>query len=163
MKKIKKRIRTFGIVALSVVFTGGTAALAHRKLGTKVSASPAVKVLLTGEAERSGERVPVEQAGLAKPGEIIYWAITSANEGDASAREYTAVGQIPPGTSFVAGSASAEGGAAITYSIDGGNTFSTQPMIEERQPGGSMKQVAAPVSMYTQVRYQWPTPLNAGY
>jgi hypothetical protein len=56
---------------------------------------------------------------------------------------------------LVAGSAAAESGSTVTYSIDGGQTFSTQPVVEERQADGSVKRVPAPVSMYTEVRYEW--------
>jgi uncharacterized repeat protein (TIGR01451 family) len=89
------------------------------------------------------------------------WTITSVNEGDAPANEYKAVGKIPAGTQFVAGSANAKG-ATVTYSIDNGKTFSATPTVDERQADGSIKKVAAPVSMYHQVRYAWSTPLNQG-
>jgi hypothetical protein len=35
-------------------------------------------------------------------------------------------------------------------------------MIEEKQADGTVKQVPAPVSMYTQVRYEWSDPLASG-
>ncbi|MDT5261558.1 MAG: hypothetical protein QOC61_562, partial [Acidobacteriota bacterium] len=47
-------------------------------------------------------------------------------------------------------------------SIDGGQSFSTQPVVEERQADGSVKTVPAPVSMYTEVRYEWSDALAAG-
>ena len=52
--------------------------------------------------------------------------------------------------------------AVVTFSLDGGKTFSKQPMIEEKQADGSVKQVPAPVDMYTQVRFEAERPLNAG-
>jgi hypothetical protein len=56
----------------------------------------------------------------------------------------------------------AEYDAAVTYRIDDGQTFSAQPTLEERQPDGTVKRVPAPVSTYTQVRYEWAEPLQAG-
>ena len=35
-------------------------------------------------------------------------------------------------------------------------------MIDEKQADGTIKKVAAPVSMYTQVRFEWADPLAAG-
>jgi hypothetical protein len=35
-------------------------------------------------------------------------------------------------------------------------------MVEEKQADGSVKQVPAPVSMYTQVRYEWSDALAGG-
>ncbi len=111
---------------------------------------------------RAGERLALERVGNVKPGEVLDWQIVSSNDGTAEARDYKAVGHIPAGTAFVQGSASAQGGSTVTYSIDGGKTFSTQPVVEERQPDGTTKKVPAPVSMYTEVRYEWSDALAAG-
>ena len=35
-------------------------------------------------------------------------------------------------------------------------------MIDQKQADGTMKKVAAPVSMYTQVRFEWANPIAAG-
>jgi hypothetical protein len=35
-------------------------------------------------------------------------------------------------------------------------------MIDQKQADGTTKQVAAPVSMYTQVRFEWANPIAAG-
>jgi uncharacterized repeat protein (TIGR01451 family) len=118
-------------------------------------------MVLAGDTERKGERVALDKAGMVKPGEMINWTIASANEGNGAARDYKAVGQIPTGTSFVAGSAVSQD-ASVTYSIDGGKTFSARPTIEEKQPDGSTKRVPAPASSYTQLRYEWSNPLAAG-
>jgi uncharacterized repeat protein (TIGR01451 family) len=128
-----------------------------------------VRVALSGAVERDGARVPLEKAAAVKPGEVIDWTITSENQGSAAAHEYKATGHIPRGTQLVAGSATSDGSATVTYSIDDGKSFSPQPVIEERQPDGTVKRVPAPVSMYTQVRYEWSDSLaengkvNASY
>jgi len=96
------------------------------------------------------------------PSEILDWTITSENAGNGPAHDYKAVGQIPKVTVLVAGSTTADGSASVVYSIDNGKTFSEQPTIEEKQPDGSVKQVPAPVSMYTQLRYEWTDPLASG-
>ena len=123
---------------------------------------PEVKVELSGSVERAGERLSLERVENVKPGEILDWQIISSNDGEGAARDYKAVGHIPAGTTLVAGSASAESGSTVTYSIDGGKTFSTQPVVEERQPDGAVKKVPAPVSMYTEVRYEWSDAFAAG-
>ena len=146
-----------------VVLSGAAAALAQRKLAHAERGRPDVKVLLSGAIERAGgEVVPVEKASSVNPGEILQWTITSQNDGNGPAREYMAVGQIPRGTTLIAGSTSADGAANVVYSIDNGKTFSAEPMVEEKQADGSVKLVAAPVSMYTQVRYEWTDPLAGG-
>lgn len=165
MKKLNRKSRLLAAVALCALVAGTAGAVARRQLASSRAASagrPEIRVALTGAVARADERVPLDQAGVVHPGEVLDWTITSVNEGDGAAREYRTVGQIPKGTALVAGSAVAEYDAAVTYSIDDGKTFSAQPTLEERQPDGTVKRVPAPVSTYTQVRYEWAEPLQAG-
>lgn len=162
MTKLKKHARTLPVVVLCLLAVGSAAAFAQRQFRLMNGARPVVKVMLTGVVERAEGRIPVEKASAVKPGEILDWTITSANEGNASASDYKAVGSIPAGTQFVANSATADRSAVVTYSIDNGKSFSPQPTVEEKQPDGSIKKVPAPASMYTQLRYEWADPLVQG-
>lgn len=164
MTKLKKRIGALPFVALCLLVLGGAAALAQRQFrGTAVAgARPEIKVTLSGAIERDQKMLPVEKVESVNPGETLDWTITSENDGNAAAHNYKAVGQIPHGTVLIAGSTTADGSASVSYSIDNGKSFSSQPMIEEKQPDGSVKLVAAPVSMYTQLRYEWSDPLASG-
>jgi uncharacterized repeat protein (TIGR01451 family) len=123
---------------------------------------PLVKIFLSGAIERDSKRISVENAGAVKPGEIVSFTMSSVNEGSAPARQYRAVGQIPVGTTFVASSALGDRNTQVSYSIDDGKEFSSSPMIDEKQPDGTIKRVAAPVERYTQVRFEWADPLAAG-
>ena len=161
MRTIKKYASSLPVIALCLLVLGSAAAFAQKKFMMLTAARPVVKVMLAGAVERDDAKVPVEQASLVKSGEVMNWTITSVNEGNAPANEYKAVGKIPAGTQFVAGSANAEG-ATVAYSIDNGKTFSATPTVDERQADGSIKKVPAPVSMYQQIRYAWSTPLNQG-
>jgi len=105
--------------------------------------------------------IPPLQRQAENPGEVLDWTMTSENDGNAPALNYKAVGHIPSGTVFVAGTAKADG-ASTVYSIDGGKSYSSQPVIEEKQADGSVKRVPAPVSMYTDIRYEWADPLAQG-
>jgi uncharacterized repeat protein (TIGR01451 family) len=163
MRTKKKYSSTVPVVALCVLVLGSAVAIAQKNfMVLRSSARPDVKVMLAGTVERDGAQVPVDQASLVKSGETLNWTITSVNEGNAPANEYKAVGKIPAGTQFVAGSAKTDGTATVTYSIDNGKSFSSTPMVDERQADGTIKKVPAPVSMYHQVRYEWSTPLNEG-
>lgn len=160
--QIKKMLSALPVVTLSLVALGGAVAVAQKKFMVLRIARPEVKVLLSGSLERDHARIPLEEATLVKSGEIIDWTIASVNEGNAPAREYKAIGAIPKGMQLIAGSVSADGSATVTYSIDNGKNFSADPIIEEKQADGSIKRVPAPVSMYTQIRYEWADPLNQG-
>lgn len=162
MRTIKKYTSTLPILAICLLILGSVAAFSQKSLMMLRAGRPDVKVVLSGTVEREDTKIPVEKASIVKSGEILDWTILSVNEGTAPAVEYNAVVKIPTGTQFVAGSAIAEGSASVGYSIDNGKTFSPAPTIDEKQPDGSIKKVAAPLSMYTQVRYEWSDPLNQG-
>lgn len=116
---------------------------------------PAVRVNIAGSIERNNQILVLDQVKSVNPGEVINWTIASKNEGNGAANNYSVIGQIPKGTVFIPGSTSADNSPTVTYSIDNNQKFSAQPMIEERQTDGSMRQIPAPISMYTQVRYEW--------
>jgi uncharacterized repeat protein (TIGR01451 family) len=123
---------------------------------------PEVKVSLAGTVERDNQAVQLEKAGLLNPGEILHWTITSQNAGTAPAHHYKTIGEIPPGTAYIAGSARAGSGVSILYSIDGGKTYDAKPLIDQKQLDGSVRKVPAPASLYTQVSYEWEAPLSEG-
>jgi hypothetical protein len=164
MNTLNKRSRAALVAAVALVALGAAAAVAQRQIAARAAAAgrPEIKVTLSGAVARGEESVALDKAGSVHPGEVLDWKITSANEGDGAARQYKTVGHVPQGTSFVAGSASGEYGAQVTYSIDSGKSFAAQPTVEEKQADGTVKRVPAPVSMYTEVRYEWADPLAAG-
>jgi hypothetical protein len=162
MKTLKTKSRLLVLVAVAILASGAAAAFARQQLAARAGGHPEVKVMLKGSVARGQEVIALDKAGAVHPGDILDWQIVSANEGDGAARQYKTVAHIPAGTSLVAGSATAEYGAQMTYSIDNGKSFSAQPMVEEKQADGTVKQVPAPVALYTQVRYEWADPLAAG-
>lgn len=159
--RMSSRRFIIGLV-LGVLFLSGVVVFAGTDATNLFDSSrPLVKVVLSGTVERNKEKLPVQKAGEVKSGEVLRWTLMSENSGNAGATDYKTVGQIPAGTVFVADSAAADN-SVITYSIDGGKSFSQQPMIEEKQADGTVKSVPAPVNMYTQVRFELEKPFNAG-
>jgi uncharacterized repeat protein (TIGR01451 family) len=153
-----------GILTLFVVVTIlGITTLARTEMTNRLAntnTKPDVKLTITAIAIRDGKEVFLNEKSVVNPGDILKWQLTSENKGTGPALQYRAVGEVPKGTSLIAGSVQAER-AIITYSIDGGKTFSAQPIIEERQSDGTIKRVSAPISMYTEVCYEWSDPLPA--
>ena len=162
MSILKKYASNLPALALCVLVLGSVAAFSQKSLMLLRAGRPEVKVVLSGTVERDASKIPVEKASLVKSGEILDWTIMSFNEGNAPANEYHAVAKIPAGTQFVPGSAAADKAALVEFSLDHGKTFSSAPTVDEKQADGSVKKVAAPVSMYTQIRYEWADPLNQG-
>lgn len=171
MKRIKSRYLMFkvalGLFALSgMMVFAATNETVSRALDI---ARPDVKVHISGSVKRDDKAISLEKVESVKSGEILDWNINSSNEGAGDAKNYRVVGQIPVGTVFVEGSANGENSPQVSYSIDGGKHFSAQPLIEEKQADGSVKEIAAPVSMFTQVGFEWKnslasqTKLDAAY
>ncbi len=160
MMKSKKKVVAIGVATLTLLVVG-VAGFAQKHFMLSNAARPQVKILLAGSVERDSALVPLDKSTVVNPGEILDWTIASENSGTGAAMEYKTVGHIPQGTTFVAGSAKADGANAV-YSIDGGKSYSAQPLIEEKQADGTVKRVPAPVSMYTEIRYEWADPLAQG-
>ena len=160
MLKSKKKLTALSMAVLTLM-VAGVAGFAQRHFMLANAARPEVKVQLAGAVERDARVMPLDKSTVVNPGEILDWTINAENDGNAAALEYKTVGHIPRGTEFVAGSAKADG-AKTVFSIDGGKSFSPQPMIEEKQADGSLKRVPAPSSMYTEIRYEWSDPLVQG-
>jgi len=159
MFKSKKRIVVLTCATLSLLAVTA-AGFAQRHFISAV-ARPEVKVQLSAAVERDSALVPLDKATAVKPGEILNWTVMSENSGNAAAIDYKAVAHIPRGTEFVAGSAKADGAKAV-YSIDNGKSFSDKPTVEEKQADGTVKRVAAPMALYTDIRYEWSDPLAQG-
>ena len=164
MMKSKKRFSVL-VMAVLTLMVAGAAGFAQRHLiaasAARLINRPEVKIQLSAAVERDSALMPLDKATVVNPGEILDWTIVSENSGNGAAMDYATIGHIPAGTTFVADSAKADG-AKAAYSIDNGKSYSAQPMIEVKQADGSVKQVPAPVSMYTEIRYEWADPLAQG-
>jgi uncharacterized repeat protein (TIGR01451 family) len=150
----------FSVAAFSlmvILAVGAVAGFANFK--TVSGARPEIKLELAGTVMRGGKDIAISEAGKVNSGEVIDWTIRSVNTGKADAVSHEAIGRIPSGTSYVAGSAKSEADAVVSFSTDGGKTFSKTPTVSIRAQDGSMKQVPAPVSSYTQIKYSWDSAL----
>ena len=158
--KTKKGLRGVLVSGLILLVATG-AVIAQRQYMLRSAARPEVKVNLIGSVERDSKVLTLDKATAVRPGEVLTWTVDAENVGNAAALEYRAITHVPRGTEYVKDSASAEGANAL-YSIDGGKSFSPQPMIEQKQADGSVKLTPAPLSMYTSIRYEWANPLAQG-
>ena len=109
--------------------------------------------LMAGDA-RHQERAA--QGGLASdllPGDVVRYELRFTNTTDVPVRNVVFDNPLPAGLRFVVGTASADPGIlAVSYSIDGGQSFSAQPMVEMLVEG-ERRNVPAPAEMYTHIRW----------
>lgn len=157
--KIFKNYRSYAIAMLFLLILGGIAGYAQNYSNRTIELRPELKVVLSGVVERGDNQTSLTEAGKISSGEVINWTINTSNSGNASAKSHEVVGQIPSGTTFIDDSANSEGKAVVSFSIDNGKSFSTQPTISERQSDGTVKEIPAPVSMYNRIKFHWDAPL----
>jgi uncharacterized repeat protein (TIGR01451 family) len=98
----------------------------------------------------------VKRGGAASdvlPGDVLRYSLRFTNTQAAAVRNVVFSNPIPSGLRYVTESAAADAPAVVvTFSIDGGRTFSAHPMIEVVE-NGERHNVPAPARMYTHVRW----------
>lgn len=144
----------------------GAAAVALLATGGLLAAGPDVKVQLQGNHQPAGNLqakwVSLQDDTKVAPGDRILYHVQIANRGDREARHAVALGPVPAGTMFVAGSATTGTDLRVEFSVDSGKTFSAAPTITVTGKDGKSQVVPAPTERYTTVRWTWNTPLPAG-
>lgn len=165
MKILKPRRRRVAFILtgtlLAAVTATAIAGATNHGPARSLFSRPDVRVTLGVALQKDNKFIPVPADPLT-PGTLLQWTITSVNSGDREADQYSATAHIPEGMSIVPGSPTSAHPASVTYSVDNGKTFAAVPMVEIKQPDNSTKQVPAPTTSYTEVRYQWSDPLPAG-
>ena len=95
------------------------------------------------------------------PGDVIHYRLTFTNTTDVPVRAVELKDPLPTGLLYVQGTATADrDDVVVSYSIDGGVTYSAQPMIEEVVDGTRVER-AAPPEMFTHIRWivsDWVQP-----
>lgn len=86
-----------------------------------------------------------------QPGDVIRYTVDGSNSGDVAAENLQITQPVPDKTIYEIGSA--KGAAQITYSIDNGQSFVSEPMVEVTLSDGTVELQPAPAEDYTHV--QW--------
>lgn len=128
--------------------------------GTLAAQEPSPKPLVvTAENLMAGDarhQEWVARGGAASdvlPGDVIRYSLVFTNTQADAVRNVVFSNPVPEGLRYVERSAQAGAAdVAITFSIDGGQTFSAEPMIEVVE-NGERRNVPAPAAMYTHVRW----------
>ena len=115
------------------------------------------------ETSASGEttvrRLAVDSAGI---GDVLVYTLNIFNEGNSSAHAARVVDPIPDGTVLIPDSVEGPG-ADITYSIDGGSSFSPYPITRKvTGSDGRLEDAPVPAEQYTHVRWTLTEPLAPG-
>lgn len=88
------------------------------------------------------------------PGQVMEFRIVFTNNGDSAVSGVKVVDPIPENTRFIGNSHAADVDALFEVSIDGGESFESEPVIRlETQADGTQKEVVIPPEQYTHVRW----------
>ncbi len=89
-----------------------------------------------------------------EPNEVLEYRLTYVNKGESSIAGLTVVGPVPKGTIYLGNTASANGAASLRVSIDGGQTFESEPVIRDVvKSNGELIERIVPPEEYTHL--QW--------
>ncbi|WP_035985350.1 DUF11 domain-containing protein [Leptolyngbya sp. KIOST-1] len=131
----------------------------QRQPAIQLELAAAKQVLETdaqGQTKETWQTLSGEKA-VVQPGDRLRYNLSGENTSDRSLKNLVVTQPVPPQTIYVLGSALVgnNGGAAITYSIDNGETFVDAPMVEVTQPNGDIVLEPAPAEAYTHIRWNF--------
>lgn len=89
-----------------------------------------------------------------EPNQIVEYRLTYTNKGSSGINGLTVVGPVPEGTAYVSNTAAADAVANLKVSVDGGETFETEPVTREVvKANGEVIEKVIPAEEYTHL--QW--------
>lgn len=112
-------------------------------------------------AWRSLEGGFLRAAPTVKPGDIVRYTVSGNNRTEQPIAGLVLTDDLPANTVYVMGSAASVGGATVTYSIDGGKTYTAKPTIQVTLPDGRVETRPAPAERYTHVRWTFQNAVPA--
>lgn len=112
-----------------------------------------VEIDVNGQEKTSWQNL--EGKITVQPGDILRYTVDGSNSGDVEAKGLSITQPIPSQTSYRLKSATTDGKAETVYSIDGGQSFVAEPMIEVTNADGTLELQPAPAEMYTHVQWNF--------
>lgn len=170
MKRISKRL-SIGVVAGAVItvlpFVSQPVMASLQQAGETIAQAmqrPQVKLVLSAEKQvfkaDQTEWQMLKGNVTVRPGDVLRYTVTGANSGQAAAKQLVVTQPIPQQMVYRLDTASNPQDANVSYSIDGGKTFTAKPMVEVTLPNGRKQMQPAPAKSYTHVRWQFQNNLN---
>jgi len=140
------------LLALSILLPAWSA----HAVEIKVTAEVEIKV----KAADGSEEVKLVPATKVPPGDMVIYTLHATNTGEKPAADVVMTDPIPEHMEYVDGSVTVDGGAKVTFSVDGGKTFAAKESLKVRGEDGAMR--AALPADFTHIRWQLAKPLAPG-
>ena len=103
--------------------------------------------------KKNGKEVVVATQ-QASPGDVVEYRLTYSNESDQPLSGLVITGPVPANTEYLKESAAADVKAEFTVSIDGGETYQSEPVKRTQTDSkGQSKEIIVPAGEYTQLRW----------
>jgi uncharacterized repeat protein (TIGR01451 family) len=150
MQRILSTTLGFTALATSILIGGNLSVISQfaQPANAQVAAATKPIVLKLNQAKKVADKdgfklVPMTSV---KPGDTIVYTIAANNISDRPIGKLVVNQKIRPGTTYVLNSATPVKGTDLTFSIDGGKSYTTQPTIAKKP---------APATSYTNVRWNF--------
>ncbi len=124
-------------------------------LSTNVFAGPLTSAMeaYRVQVDKDGKEI-IARTDSVKPGDVIEYRMFYTNEGEKRLKGLVISGPIPNSTFFISGSNQTEITANFLVSIDGGETYESEPVTRTKvNLKGEKVKVVIPPSKYTHVRW----------
>jgi uncharacterized repeat protein (TIGR01451 family) len=108
----------------------------------------AIKLEIAQSRKVGSKLVPMTKTTSVKPGDVIVYSIVASNVSDRTIKNLNINQKIKPGTVYTGGSATPIAGADLAFSINGGKSFTGNPIVNKKP---------AAASAYTNVRWLFAT------
>jgi uncharacterized repeat protein (TIGR01451 family) len=147
MKRLLSATLALTTLTTTILFSGSLPVISQfAQPAVAQVAAPKPIVLKLAQSKKVADKkgfklVPVTRA---MPGDVIVYTIAANNVSDKPISKLVVNQKIRTGTSYVLSSATPISGAELTFSTDGGKTYTASPMIEKKP---------APATKYTNVRW----------
>ena len=118
--------------------------------------------LMAGDARHHAIAARGGDSSVVMPGDVVQYRLLFRNVTRGAIRGVVFNNPLPAGLRYDGGSAAANrDDVAIDYSIDGGKSYASQPMIEVEIDGKRVER-PAPAEMYTHIRWTVKGPVLPG-
>lgn len=136
------------------IFAAVVIALPLFGLTTAFAEAPVQGTMEAFVVELQDDKEKLKSALDVEPNQIVEYQLTYTNKSKSDISGLTVVGPVPEGTSYVSNTADADAVANLKVSIDGGETFESEPVTREVvKANGEVIEKVIPSEEYTHL--QW--------
>jgi uncharacterized repeat protein (TIGR01451 family) len=136
------------LITNSPFFNTKAVAVAPQSQNIQLKLTAAKKIVVNNQVKLQ----QITAGNKVKPQDLIIYSLNTTNNSAKSVNKLSVIQPIPQGTIYIANSASSVNGSQVFFSIDGGKTFSSTPMIKDKP---------APTSVYTHIQWKFNRKIAA--